>query len=114
MRYRAQGGNDAGVLLGGSFVIFAMWMAATSAGYLLGARLRSPCRGTSFYRDAIFFAAMLIPLWQTALRRWRRGLGWFVAGAVALVFERLFHGWWFIIAGAVAGAIAGGFSEDAP
>ena len=114
IRYRAQGGNDAGVLLGGSFVIFAMWMAATSAGYLLGALIRDP-RAVGFdLVMPIFFAAMLIPLWQTALRRWRRGLGWFVAGAVALVFERLFHGWWFIIAGAVAGAIAEGFSEDAP
>ena len=74
MRYRAEGGNDAGVLLGGSFVIFVLWMAATSAGYLLGALISDPRAVGLDLVMPIFFAAMLIPLWQTAPRRWRRGL----------------------------------------
>ena len=113
MRYRAEGGNDAGVFLGGGAVIFAMWMVATSAGYLLGALISDPRAVGLDLVMPIFFAAMLIPLWQNAPQRYRRGLGWVVAGVVALAFERLFHGWWFIIAGAVAGAIAEGFVEDA-
>ncbi len=94
-------------------VIFAMWMVATSAGYLLGALISDPRAVGLDLVMPIFFAAMLIPLWQNAPQRYRRGLGWVVAGVVALAFERLFHGWWFIIAGAVAGAIAEGFAEDA-
>jgi predicted branched-subunit amino acid permease len=113
MRYRAEGGNDAGVFLGGGVVIFALWLAATSAGYLLGALISDPRAVGLDLVMPIFFAAMLIPLWQNAPRRAKRAVGWIVAGVVALAFERLFHGWWFIIAGAVAGAIAEGFAEDA-
>jgi predicted branched-subunit amino acid permease len=113
MRYRAEGGNDAGVFLGGSVVVFVLWMVATLAGYALGALIADPRAVGLDLVMPIFFAAMLIPLWQNASRRWRRGLGWVVAGLVALAFERLFHGWWFIIAGAVSGAIAEGYAEDA-
>jgi predicted branched-subunit amino acid permease len=114
MRYRAEGGNDAGVFLGGGVIIFALWLAATSAGYLLGALISDPRAVGLDLVMPIFFAAMLIPLWQNAPRRAKRAAGWIVAGVVALAFERLFHGWWFIIAGAVAGAIAEGFAEDVP
>jgi len=113
MRYRIDGGNDAGVFLGGGVVIFVLWMAATSAGYGIGALISDPRAVGLDLVMPIFFAAMLIPLWQNAPRRWRRGLGWAVAASVALTFERLFHGWWFIIAGAVAGAVAEGFMEEA-
>ena len=54
---------------------------------------------------------MLIPLWQNAPRRAKRAIGWIVAGVVALAVEHLVPGWWFIIAGAVAGAIAEGFAS---
>ena len=112
MRYRAEGGRDAGVFLGGGVAIFVLWMVATSAGYLLGVLISDPRAVGLDLVMPIFFAAMLIPLWQSAPRRYRRGFGWIVAGAVALAFERLFHGWWFIIAGAIAGAVAEGFAED--
>ena len=55
-----------------------------------------------------FFAAMLIPLWRGP----RRGIAWVVAGAVALLVQQLSGGWWFIVAGALAGSIAGGFIDD--
>ena len=113
MRYRAEDGHDAGVFLGGGVAIFVLWMVATSAGYLLGVLISDPRAVGLDLVMPIFFAAMLIPLWQNAPRRYRRGFGWIVAAVVALAFERLFHGWWFIIAGAVAGAIAEGFAEDA-
>jgi predicted branched-subunit amino acid permease len=51
---------------------------------------------------------MLIPLWQGA----RRGIGWAVAGGVALLVEYFVPGWWFILAGALAGALAEGLSND--
>ncbi len=104
--------SDAGVFLGGGVAIFVLWMVATSAGYLLGALISDPRAVGLDLVMPIFFAAMLIPLWQNAPRRYRRAFGWIVAAVVALAFEWLFHGWWFIIAGAVAGAIAEGFAED--
>ena len=56
----------------------------------------------------IFFAAMLIPLWRGP----RRAAAWAVAGAVALLVQQFIAGWWFIVAGAVAGSVAGGFLDD--
>ncbi len=113
MRYRADGGNDAAVLLGGSLIIFVLWMAATAAGYLLGALVANPRAVGLDLVMPVFFATLLIPLWQNAPRATRRAAAWIVAGAVALAVERLFAGWWFIIAGAVAGAIAEGIAQGA-
>jgi predicted branched-subunit amino acid permease len=57
----------------------------------------------------IFFAAMLVQLWRGP----RRAVGWAVAGVVALVMSHLMSGWWFIVIGALAGSIVGGFVDDA-
>lgn len=111
MRYRAEGGNDAGVFLGGGMVILAGWMAATGAGYWLGALIANPRAIGLDLVMPIFFAMMLLPLWLGAPRKWRRGVAWLVAGGVALAVERLLPGWWFIVAGAVAGALVEAVSE---
>jgi predicted branched-subunit amino acid permease len=108
MRYRAGGGGDAAVLLGGSLMFFAAWNAAAAAGYLLGAQIANPRAIGLDLVMPIFFAIMLIPLWQGT----RRGIAWLIAGAVALLVERLVPGWWFILAGALAGALAEGLSND--
>jgi predicted branched-subunit amino acid permease len=108
MRYRSEGGSDAAVLLGGSLLIFAVWMAATTAGYLLGALVPDPRAVALDLVMPIFFAAMLVPLWRGR----RRALGWMVAGAVAWVTAHFIAGYWFIIAGAIAGSIAGAFLDE--
>jgi predicted branched-subunit amino acid permease len=56
----------------------------------------------------IFFCAMVVPLWRGG----RRTVAWIVAGAVALATSYLVSGWWFVIAGAVAGSLAEGFVAD--
>jgi predicted branched-subunit amino acid permease len=55
-----------------------------------------------------FFAAMLVPLWAGA----RRASGGMVAWVVAVIVERLVPGWWFIIAGSITGAVAGGYFDE--
>jgi hypothetical protein len=35
-----------------------------------------------------------------------------IAGAVALIAAQFIAGWWFIVIGAIAGSIAGGFIGD--
>src|SRR5262249_36771477 len=109
MRYRAEGGNDAAVFLGGALVVWAAWMSATMAGYLAGALVADPRRIALDLVLPIFFAAMLVPLWGGR----RRAIAWSIAGAVALATEHLVSGWWFVIVGALAGAVAEGFVEDA-
>ena len=110
MSYRAKGGSDAGVYFGASTVLALAWMGAITAGYLAGALITDPRRYGIDLVMPIFFSAMLIPLWRGA----RRSIAWVVAGAVALVVQQLIGGWWFIVAGAIAGSVAGGFVDDAP
>jgi predicted branched-subunit amino acid permease len=108
MRYRADGGNDAAVFLGGALAVLAAWIGAVTAGYLMGALVADPRAIALDLVMPIFFCAMAVPLW----RRGRRTLAWGVAGAVALATAHLVSGWWFVIVGAVAGSLVEGFAED--
>jgi predicted branched-subunit amino acid permease len=107
MRYRAEGGNDAGVFLGGALLVWVGWLSATMVGYLAGALVADPRAIALDLVLPIFFSAMLIPLWRGR----RRAIAWGIAGAVALATEHLVSGWWFVITGALAGSIAEGFEE---
>jgi 4-azaleucine resistance transporter AzlC len=108
MSYRAKGGSDAGVYFGASTVLALAWMGAITAGYLAGALIADPRRYGIDLVMPIFFAAMLIPLWRGG----RYAIAWIVAAAVAVAVHQLAGGWWFIVAGAVAGSAAGGFLND--
>jgi len=109
MRYRAEGKGDAAIYLGAGLAIWAVWVAAVVPGYLLGAFISDPKRYGIDLMLPIFFAAMLVQIWRGP----RRAIGWAVAGVVALGAAQLVPGWWFIVIGAVAGSIAGGFIDDA-
>lgn len=108
MDYHARGGRDAGILVGGGLVFWLLWIGSTVPGYLLGALVSDQ---KAFGFDVIlpaFFVSMLVPLWRCA----RRAIPWAIAGGVALLVAALIPGWWFIIAGSVAGAVAGGLIDD--
>jgi predicted branched-subunit amino acid permease len=107
MRYRAEGGSDIGVFFGSSALLAFTWMSATSAGYFAGALVSDPRAFGIDLVMPVFFAAMLVPLWRGA----RRAVAWVIAGAVALMVQQFLGGWWFIVAGAVAGSVAGGFLD---
>jgi len=108
MRYRAQGGSDASVLLGSGLLLWLLWVPASALGYLLGALIAEPARFGLDLIMPIFFVAMLVPLWRGP----RRAIPWAVAGLVALLVQYLLPGFWFIIAGALAGAVCGGFIDE--
>ena len=109
MRYRSQGGSDAGVLLGSSVLLAVAWIAATCVGHVGGTMIADPRRYGIDLVMPIFFAAMLIPLWRGG----RAAVAWIVAGVVAVAVHQLAGGWWFIVAGAVAGSVVGGYLDDA-
>jgi predicted branched-subunit amino acid permease len=108
MRYRSEGGADASIILGGALLILVLWLAATSAGYLLGALVPNPRAIALDLVMPVFFAAMLVPLWRGT----RRAIPWIVAGGVALVVYSLLGGWWYVVVGGLAGSVAGGFVDD--
>ncbi len=107
-RYRADGGADAAVFLGASLALWATWVISTVPGYLVGELIADPRRfGLDLVMPCVF-VAILVPLWRGPLR----AIPWAVAGAVALAAAQLVPGWWFVIIGALAGCIAGGFVDD--
>ena len=79
----------------------------TSAGYLAGALVRDPARYGLDVLMPIFFATVLVSLWQGA----RLAMPWVVAGVVALAAQALTPGYLFIIVGALAGMLAGAFAD---
>jgi len=108
MRYRAGGGSDVGIFLGSSLVLWICFVAGTAPGYLVGALVADPKRFGLDLLLPIFFAAMLVPIWRGP----RTALPWTVAGGSALLIAHLVPGWWFIVGGAIAGSIAGGFVSE--
>jgi branched chain amino acid efflux pump len=108
VRYRAEGGSDASVFAGAGLALWIVWVTSAIPGYLLGAFIADPKRFGFDLMVPIFFAALFVPLWRGA----RRAVGWVIAGLVALIVSYLVPGWWFIVAGALTGSIAGGFIDD--
>lgn len=108
MRYRADGGRDVAVYFGAAVAVMTGWLASTGVGYFAGGFISNPARyGFDLVMPA-FFAAMLVPLWAGP----RRAGGWIIGGVVAVAVEHLVAGWWFIVAGAIAGAVAGGYLDE--
>jgi predicted branched-subunit amino acid permease len=102
-RYYNEGGRDVGVLLGSALILYAVWLLATLAGFFAGALVPEPKRFGLDLVMPIFFGAMMVPLWKGA----KSALPWLVAGLVSLAVHALVPGYFFIVAGALAGVIAG-------
>jgi len=110
MRYRDHGGANAWFYLGGALLLYVVWLFSAIPGFLLAEQLTDPKKyGVDLVMPA-FYAAMLVPAWKGP----RRAIPWVVSGAVALLVHWLVPGWWFIIAGAVSGAITAGLIDEPP
>jgi len=108
MRYRSDGGQDPSIFLGSGLILWTVWVAGAIPGHLLGSLVSDPRAFGLDLALPAFFAAMLVPLWRGP--RW--AITWMVAGVVALAVSAVTPGWWFIIAGALAGSVTGGFVDD--
>jgi predicted branched-subunit amino acid permease len=102
-RYHNEGGRDVGVLLGCGLILWLVWLAATFTGFFAGALVPEPKRFGLDLVMPVFFGVMLVPLWKGA----KPALPWLVAGLVSLIVHALVPGYLFIIAGALAGVVAG-------
>jgi 4-azaleucine resistance transporter AzlC len=108
LRYRAQGGGNVATILGSGLAFWMIWVAGTAGGWLIGATVSDPQRYGLDLVMPVFFAVILVPLWRGA----RAAVPWAVAGAAAVAASLYLPGSWYIIAGAVAGAIAGGLQDE--
>lgn len=108
MRYRREGGADAGVFLGAGVFLWLLWVPATWAGHRLGALVEDPhALAIDMVMPAVF-TAMLVSLWRGA----RDGLPWIVAGLASLAAAYLLGGYWFIVVGGLAGCLAAAVRDD--
>ena len=107
-RYRAEGGSDAAVFVGAGLALWVVWVGMAIPGHLLGTFIADPKQFGFDLMLPIFFAAMFVPLWRGT----RRAIGWVIAGVVALIVSYLVPSWWFIVAGALTGSIAGAFIDE--
>jgi 4-azaleucine resistance transporter AzlC len=94
-------------MLGAGALAWIAWVGATMAGRLLGAAVSDPAAyGLDFAFTAVFLA-LLFSMW--------RGRGdlvpWIVGALVAIVVARLVPGQWYVIAGGIAGSLAGAVAE---
>jgi predicted branched-subunit amino acid permease len=98
------GGQDAGFLLGSGLMLWVMWVLGAALGYGLGGLMHPPPGHPLFFIALAVFIALLVTLWRGR----RDALPWAVAAAVAVLVQRLLPGGaWYIVAGALAGSLAG-------
>ncbi|MEP1931874.1 MAG: AzlC family ABC transporter permease [Roseibium sp.] len=103
-----KGARDWGIYLGSGLMTWTIWSLAVIPGYFAGSLIADP---KVFGLDMIlpaFFAVLLIPLWKGK----RQTVSWLIAGAVATVTWMLLGGYWSILTGAIAGAIAGAYYDE--
>ena len=108
LRYRSERGADSATLLGSGVALWLIWIAGTVCGFLLGALVTDPQRYGLDLVMPVFFVVVLVPLWRGT----RRAVPWAVAGAFAVLAARFLPGSWYIIAGAIAGAVTGGLQNQ--
>jgi predicted branched-subunit amino acid permease len=107
-RYRNHGGADASFFVGGGILLYVAWFFSSVPGYLIAGQLTDPKKyGVDLIMPA-FYAAMLVPAWKGP----RLAIPWLIAGIVALTVHWLVPGWWFIITGALSGAITAGLMDE--
>jgi branched chain amino acid efflux pump len=110
MREHAAGMRDAAFMVGSGLVLFVSWVGATATGMLIGATLQEAelaAWGLDFVFTAVFLA-LLVGLWKGRSDI----LPWAAAAGVALATYLLLPGTnWYILAGGLAGSIAGAWWE---
>jgi predicted branched-subunit amino acid permease len=102
-RYRAEGGRDAGVMIGAGLMLWVVWLTTTLPGALLGRMVQDPARYAIDLVLPVFFSAMAVPLWKGS----RDTIAWTMAGIVSVATWWLVPGYLFMVTGALAGAITG-------
>ncbi|ROR35200.1 AzlC family ABC transporter permease [Inmirania thermothiophila] len=97
-----RGGADPGFLLGGGLAVLGGWLAGCAAGHALGAVLPRPERlGLDFAVTAVFLC-LLRGLWRDARRD---AAPWLVAALASATAAAVLPGRWYVLAGALAGAL---------
>ena len=102
-----KGRGSLAFLVGAGALGWLVWMAATMAGRLFGSVIADPAAiGLDFAFTATFLG-LLLGMWRGRSDL----LPWAVGAGVAIIMARLVPGQWYIIAGGIAGSLAGALWE---
>jgi branched chain amino acid efflux pump len=105
---REDGESDRAFVLGSGAMLFVAWVGATALGASTGSLIDDPAAlGLDFTFTAVFLA-LLVGFWRGPAQL----APWLLAGAVALVVDRLVDGPWYILAGGLAGSGYGAWRGD--
>ena len=107
-RHHAAGGRDHGPVIGANIPLYLGWVATTAIGFLAGALVARPERYGLDLVLPIVFATLTVPM----IRRARRYAPLVIAGLVAIIVSQFAAGW-FIVAGALAGALSAALIDEA-
>jgi len=107
-RHHAAGGRDHGPVIGANVPLYLGWVAVTAIGFLVGALVVRPERYGLDLVLPIVFATLTVPM----VRRAKRFAPLVIAGLVAIIVS-LFAPGWFIVAGALAGALSAALIDEA-
>ena len=107
-RHHAAGGRDHGPVIGANVPLYLGWVATTAIGYLAGALVARPERYGLDLVLPIVFATLTVPM----VRRAKRYAPLVIAGLVAIIVSQFAPGW-FIVAGALAGALSAALIDEA-
>ena len=98
-----RGERDAGYFIGTNVLIWPVWGAAACVGYLAGTGIGDPARIGLDFSITIIFTANLVTAWRGRADL----LPWLAAAGAALVVWWLVPGNWYVMAGGIAGFVAG-------
>ena len=105
-----RGEADAAFLLGGGAAVWVLWLATTLAGFAAGGSLRLTPGHPLFFAALAIFVCLLSQMWRGS----RDALPWLVAAVVGVGVARVEGGGtWHIVAGALAGGLAGAARDRA-
>lgn len=107
MAERDRSGAGLAFFLGTGMMCWLSWLSSTLAGRFAGSLIEDPTAlGLDFAFTATFLA-LLLGMWKG-----RSDLvPWFVGATVAVLVSRVIEGNWYIIAGGLAGSLAGATAE---
>jgi 4-azaleucine resistance transporter AzlC len=101
------GAGRGAYLLGAGLALWTLWVAATVLGATAGGAVGDPARfGLDFALTAVFLT-IAVSLWEGR----SDVLPWTSAGLVAVAGATFLPGRWYIVLGAVAGAVAGVYAR---
>ena len=103
----ARGGGSVAFLMGGGVLAWLSWMTTNVTGFGLGSAIDDPSRWGLDFAFTATFLALLLGMWRGKADL----LPWLVAALIAIATASSLDGSWHILAGGLAGSLAGAILE---